>query len=46
MRSLNDEAVAQRHEQIRDGHVRLPSRQQATSQLFVARSTEHHVGRL
>ena len=44
--SLIDEAVAQRHEQIRDGHVRLPSRQQATSQLFVARSTEHHVGQL
>jgi len=44
--ALIDEAVARRYAQLREPAVRLPSKRAAMSQLFMARSTEQHVGRL
>ena len=46
VQSLIDDAVARRQEEIQAAAVRLPSKRSAISQLFVARSTEQHVGRL
>ena len=43
---LIDEALARRYAEIREPAVRLPSKRAAMSQLFAARSTEQHVGRL
>jgi hypothetical protein len=44
--ALIDAAVRRRYVDLRAPTVRLPSKRLAMSQLFVARSTEHHVGRL
>ena len=44
--AIIDAAVAGRHNQLLDSAVRLPSKRAAMSQLFMARSTEQHVGRL